>query len=149
MILAGIYQYLGTVSGVTSLLGTPTQGQGGGLAIYFTAAPKGPATPFLVIHRIDSPPAAQTLDGVSALLDGELQFDSYAADAVDAEKLSRAVRNTFCPLGGPNYKGTLADGTSIQFTEVTADLVGGYEQGDTGYLFRSILRLAAMYTEGS
>ncbi len=144
MIVAGLTAYLASVSAVASLLGKPTQQQGGGSAIYPTAAPETAPAPYLVIHRINTPPAGQTMDGASALKDGELQFDSYANDALTAQKLSRTVCNTL-----ENYGGGLPDGSTIQFVEVTADMDAGFEQGGTGYLFRSILRLAAFYTEGS
>jgi hypothetical protein len=144
MLASGLYQQLGATAAVTALLGKLNQEQGGGNSIYFTLAPKQAPAPFLVIHRINTPPAGQTLDGVSDLIDGEIQFDSYAGDAITAQKLSRAVRDALKNFGGP-----LPDGTTIQFVEVTADMDAGYEQGGTGYLFRSILRLAAFYTEAA
>lgn len=143
MIFTGLYQQLVKTSAVTALLATVPPPVGG-YAIYAMAAPKTPPVPHLVIHKIDAPPAGQTLNGVSDLIDGELQFDSYANDAVTAQKLSRAVRDAL-----KNYGGPFPDGTAIQFTEVTQDLDGGYEQAGEGYLFRAILRLAAMYTEGN
>jgi hypothetical protein len=144
MLVSGLYQLLSAVPGVTSLLGVPSAAQGGGQAIYFSVAPKQPAVPFLVIHRKDAKPAGQTFDGPSALIDAELQFDSYANDQVTAQKISRAVRTA---LAGISM--ALPDNTIIQFYEVTADMDGGYEQGDSSYLYRAILCLAAMYTEGS
>jgi hypothetical protein len=144
MLATGLYQQLGATPAVTALLGKPTQEQGAGNAIYFTSAPKQPPATFLVIHRINTPPAGQTLNGVSDLIDGEIQFDSYSGDAITAQKLSRTVRDAL-----KNFGGALPDGTTIQFVEVTADMDAGYEQGGTGYLFRSILRLHAFYTEAA
>jgi hypothetical protein len=142
MLLQGLYGLLAKTVAVTSLLGKPT-GQDGP-PIYFGEAPKQPVVPFLVIHRITTLPAGETLDGVSDLIDGEIQFDSRAADQPAAQKLSRAVRDTL-----KNYGGALPDNTTIQFTEVAADFDDGFELGGQGYLFRCILRLKAFYTEGA
>lgn len=137
MIYSGLYTQLLAANSVTSLLGANAK-----VAIFFGAASKEPPPRFVVINVLDAPPAAATLDGSSALIDGELQFDSYAEDQRTARNLSRAVKNTFL-----NYQGPLSDGTTIVFTEVTADRDAAYEVGAEGYIFRSLLRMKAMYTE--
>jgi hypothetical protein len=144
MLASGLYVLLAGVSAVTSLLGKPPANSQDGPPIFFGSALKEDLVPFLVIHKPLSLPAGQTLDGVSDLIDGEIQFDSYANDQITAQKLSRVVRDAL-----KNYGGALSDGTTIQFTEVTAELDDGYEEGGQGYLFRSLVRLKAMYTEGS
>lgn len=143
MLLPGLYGLLSQISAVTSLLGKPPANSQDGPPIFFAAAPKQPLTPFLVLHKINTPPAGETLDGVSDLIDGELQVDSYANDQITAQRLARAVRDAL-----KNYGGALPDGTTIQFTSVTAELDDSYEVGGQGYLFRSLVRLKAMYTEG-
>jgi hypothetical protein len=139
MLLPGLYQYLASLSSVTALLGTAGDG---GPAIYFSAAPKQPPVPFLVLHKVNTLPAGQTLDGVSALIDGEIQFDAYANDAITAQGITTAVRTVLA-----NYADTMAEGTQIQFVAVVEEFDAGYEEGDSSYLYRSILRLRAFYTE--
>lgn len=116
------------------------------LAIFITAAGKQPPRPFLVLNRVDGPPAGATLDGTSDLIDGEIQFDSYADTPQAAETLSHAVRDYLMKTFNA---GALPDGTVIQFVDVTADHDEGYEQGGAGYLYRALLRLKAFYTEAS
>lgn len=133
----GLYQQLQTATAVTSLLGAQAK-----QAIFDGAAAKQPPNRFVVINALNAPPAAQTLDGVSDLIDGEIQFDAYAENQQTAQKLGRAVRDFFKGWGGP-----LPDGTTIQFTEITIDRNAGFEQGAAGYTYRRLLRMKAMYTE--
>jgi hypothetical protein len=144
MLLPGLYGLLAGISAVTSLLGKLPPNSQDGPPIFFGAATKLELVPYLVMHKIPSLPAGQTLDGVGELIDGEIQFDSYANDQITAQKLARAVRDAL-----KNYGGSLPDGTTIQFTEVTAELDDNFEVGGEGYLFRSLVRLKAMYTEGA
>ena len=143
MISQGLYGLLAQAAAVTGLLGKPPANSQDGPPIFFASAGKQPPTPFLVMHRLEGAPAGQTLDGMSDLIEGEFQFDSYANDLPTAQKISRAVRDAL-----KAYSGALADGSSIQFTEVVADFDDGFELGDSGYLYRAVLRLKAMYTEG-
>ncbi len=104
--------------------------------------------PYIVVHLINVPPADASLDGVvTNLIDGEFQFDSYADDAsngaLTARQLNRAVRELL-----QDFDGTLSDGTVIRFYDVSADFDDNYEVGGTSFLFRSVLRLKAFYTEG-
>jgi hypothetical protein len=141
MVASGLYELLAGTPAVADLLGDVPEAVGGA-AIYLSVAPKTPPVPFLIIHKLPSEPAGQTLDGVSNLTDGEFQFDSYGAEATDAQFLSGTVKAFL-----QNFGGTLGDGTGVQFVEVTADFDNGYELGAYGYLFRCVLRLKAFYTE--
>lgn len=141
-IFSGLYGLLAGTPAVASLLGRVAANSQDGPPIYNGQADKQPPVPFLVVHIVNAPPAGQTLDGISDLIDGELQFDSYASDSAMSRKLSRAVRDAL-----KNFGGTLNDGTTIQFVEVVADIDGGYEVGGEGYLNRTILRLKAFYNE--
>lgn len=146
MIQSGLYEYLINAPSITALL---TSGQAGN-SVHFVRAPKTPLTPFIVIHLPSVPPAEATFDGSSQLIEGFIQFDSYAADdttglgggALNARKLSQTVRDLF-----KNFSSTLPDGTSISFTDVIADFDDGYEAGAENFLFRCVLRLKAFYTE--
>lgn len=111
-------------------------------SLYFSLAAKQAPRPYVVLHIVDAPPAAATLDGSSALIDGEFQFDSCADDQPTARQLSQAVRDALKELSG-----TLSDGTTIQFYEVSQDFDAGYDLGGDGYIYRSVLRLRAFYTE--
>jgi len=141
VIYQGLYQMLAANAAVTGQLPVP-EPPNSGFAIYFGAAGKTPGQRFVVINVLNAPPAATTLDGSSALKAGELQLDSYAENQIAARKLSDAVRDTF-----KDYGGVLGDGTTIQFTEVTVDRDAGYEVGGTGYVYRTMVRMTAMYTE--
>ena len=101
-----------------------------------------------MIHIISAPPAATSLDGTSALIEGRLQFDSYAHDQLTARRVSRAIRNLLAPPGGENFSGPLSDGTLIDITEINNEFDSPYEVGGVGYLNRSILDASGFYTEG-
>lgn len=141
MIFNGIYAKLTTEPTVIALLSSPPTA-----AVHYSLAPKDGAgqRPYVVVHILNAPPAEATLDGSSELVDGELQFDSYADDQISARKLSRAIRDVL-----KNYQGSLPDGTLITFCEVPMDMDDPYEVGGGGYLFRSVVRLRAFYTEGA
>lgn len=139
MILKGLYQQLIGASSVASALATPAAS-----SVFMNVLPKTPPRPSLVLNRVGTPPAGETLDGISDLIDGEIQFDSYADDPNAAVKLSHAVRDY---LVKSFNAGELPDGTTIQFVAVTMDHDEPYEMGGVGYLFRALLRLQAFYTE--
>lgn len=143
MILGGLYAQIKATPAVVSLL-APEQAQTPYSGIYFSRAAKGAPMPYVVLHVVSAPPAESSTDGVSELIEAELQFDSYADNAVDASTLSHAVRDLF-----KNFAGVLPDGTSIQFTDVLMDVEDPYEEGGTGYVERSLLRLKAFYTEAA
>jgi hypothetical protein len=108
------------------------------------ASAKQAARPYLVLHILDAPPAEHSMDGPSSLISGEFQFDSIADDKPTARKLSQAVRDAL-----KNLSTGLNDGTTIQFYKVSLDTDAGYELGGAGYLYHSVLRLRAFYTEPS
>jgi hypothetical protein len=146
MIQEGLYAKVTQAPSVQALLPTDPANGGASLAyqaVHFGRAPQQPARPFIVVHLVNAPPAEASLDGVSELIDGDIQFDSYADDALTARQVSRAVRDLF-----KNFAGSLSDGTFIQFVDVTADFDDTYQVGGVGYLFRSVIRLKALYTEG-
>jgi hypothetical protein len=149
MIQAGLYRALTTAPTIQALM--PKDSSGQSLAkecVHFVRAPKLPRMPYVVVHLINVPPADASLDGVvTNLIDGEFQFDSVADDAnngaLTARQLNRAVRELL-----QDFDGTLSDGTVIRFYDVSADFDDNYEVGGTSYIFRSVLRLKAFYTEG-
>jgi hypothetical protein len=134
----GLFTLLAGTAAVSGKLGDST----GENSLFQSAANKGAQAPYVVLHLVDVPPAAHSQDGPSGLQNGEIQFDSYAADAPTARALSQSVRDTL-----KNFSGALSEGTQIEFYEVTMDSDEGYEQGGSGYVFKSLLRLRAFFTE--
>jgi hypothetical protein len=139
MLLKGLQQQLTAQSAIATLLATPT-------SVYLNAAKKGAAPSFLVLNLTSVLPAGSTLDGVSDLIDGEIQIDSYAGDQVSSRKLANAVRAYLMKIF---VSGALPDGTTIQFVDVTADQDLPYELGGEGYLYRCMQRYQAFYTEAA
>jgi hypothetical protein len=130
---------------VNSLL-APAPAPPNTLAIYINVAMKQSQRPYLVLNVVSAPPAEASLDGISALIDGEIQFDSYADTPQAAQQLSNAVRDYLMKTFNA---GALPDKTTIQFVDVTMDHDEPYEQGGAGYIYRRLLRLQALYTEAS
>jgi len=143
MLLPGLFSQLTSPAAIAvqKALASPPE-----LAVFITAATKQPPRPFLVMNRVGAPPAGATQDGISQLIDGEVQFDSYADTPQAAETLSHAVRDYLMTTFNA---GALPDGTTIQFVDVTMDHDEPYEEGGMGYLYRALLRLKAFYTEAS
>ena len=144
MLLPELYTLLttsGSAAAVQAALASPPTDN-----VFINFATKGSRRPFLILNLVGGPPASGSLDGITALIEGEIQFDSYGDTPQDARKLSRALRdfllNTF-------NAGALPDGTTIQFVDVTMDHDEPYEEGGSGYLYRTLLRLKAFYTEAS
>jgi hypothetical protein len=144
MILTGLCSQLLTAAPVTALLTSP--GQTAKNSIFMNVATKQPPTSFLVLNIVAAPPAQATLDGISKLIEGEIQFDSYSSTPQAARLLSQTVRDYLMTTFNA---GALPDGTAVQFVEVTLDHDEPYEQGGAGYLYRSLLRLKAFYTENA
>jgi len=110
--------------------------------IFIGMARREAARPYGVIHAIDVPPAAFTLDGSSRGREGLFQFDWYADTAVDARiiaTIAQAALQDFC--------GELPDGSTIQFVGTVADGDDNFEVGGNSFLFRSFFRMKAFYTE--
>ena len=81
-----------------------------GSSVFAVVAIKGAVRPYVVVNLVDGPPAGSTLDGVSELIDGELQFTTFADDPIVGRTTGRLVRDSL-----KNYSGALPDGTTIQF----------------------------------
>lgn len=145
MLLPAIYAVLSgsaspmVTSPIAKYLGTPITG-----AIFINFAMKEPPRPFLVLNLVAAPPAEASLDGISILQEGEIQFDAYADSPQAARALTRAVRDYFMLTF---VEGELPDGTEITFVDVTVDQDEPYELGGVGYLYRAMLRLKAFYLE--
>lgn len=148
MLLQGLYRELisSSAGAVTSILAVPAAGS---IAINAATKQQSALSCYLVLNLVGAPPAETTLDGISDLIEGEIQFDSYAsmsgaADPITARKLSNAVRDYFLKT---LVSGALPDGTTISFVAVTMDHDEPYELGGSGFSARCLLRLKAFYTE--
>jgi hypothetical protein len=142
MLLPGLYSQLTTAAAaVQKALGSPAD-----RSVFISFAIKNAPRPFLVLNLVDAPPAGATHDGISELIEGEIQFDSYADTPQAARALSRSVRDFLMKTFNA---GALPDGTTIQFVDVTMDHDEPFEEGGTGYLYRSLLRLKAFFTEAA
>lgn len=141
MLLPGIYQLLTSppAAAVQQKLATPATG-----SIFIDLATKQPGRPFLIMTIVSAPPAEASLDGISSLAEAEIQFDSYADTPQASRSLSNAVRDY---LAKTFNGGALPEGTTIQFVDVTVDHSEPYELGGVGYIYRTLLRLKAFYTE--
>jgi hypothetical protein len=139
MLLPGLYSALIAATPVSSLLAAPAKG-----SVFINVAVKQTGRPFLVMNLVAGPPAQASLDGITGLVEGEIQFDSYADTPQQARQVSRAVRDFLMTTFNA---GALPDGTVIQFVDVTLDHDEPFEQGGVAYLYRSLLRLKAFYTE--
>jgi hypothetical protein len=147
-VTGGLFNYLtqspaaGPVAVQKLLAPLPPVGATPQFSLYDSLASKQVPRPYAVLHIVDAPPAAHSLDGPSSLIDGEFQFDSYGDSQQSARQFSQAIRDAL-----KNFSGALNDGTTIQFFEVSMDVDLPYELGGNGYLYRSMVRLRAFYTE--
>jgi hypothetical protein len=141
-VLQALAKQLAATPSIAQLLGTRPAQNPADTGIFISLAVKQAQRPFLVMHLLAAPPAAESLDGITALVDGEIQFDSYGDDPVIARKLSQTLKAL---LGGSSF--ALGDGAVVQFTAVTMDADEPYELGGGGYIYRSLLRLQTFYTE--
>jgi len=134
MIMSGIRTRLAQDSGISALVPSDR--------VYIGMAQRESRRPYIVCYRVDAPPAGVTLDGSSALKDGLFQFDSYADTQIDAEKLAKLVEASL-----EDYGGTLPDNSTIQFYETQNCGDDAYEVGGASFIFRSVLRMRAFFTE--
>lgn len=146
MLLQGLYRQLLQASAVTALLAPPAAGS---IAINAATKAQSALSSFLVMNLVGAPPAESTFDGISDLIEGEIQLDSYAsaagmADPVTARNLSNAARDYLLKTF---VSGALPDGSTIRFVDVTMDHDEPYELGGSGYSARTLLRLKAFYNE--
>jgi hypothetical protein len=146
MLLQGIYKQLLQSAAVSALLASPAAGS---IAINAATKQQSALSSYLVLNLVSGLPAETTLDGISDLIDGEFQFDSYASksgmpDPQTARNLSNAVRDYLLKTF---VSGALPDGSTIQFVAVPMDHDEPYELGGSGYSARTLLRVKAFYTE--
>lgn len=127
-------------------------------AVYFSFLPKAPTLPALLIDRISSREAVDTLDRRSpaaTLIEGRFQFGSCANDAaanpanpsgyLSARELSRVVREQVLGLATGNA--ALPDGTIIADLWIVDEFDGHFEVGGLGYMYRRVLQVGMLFEE--
>ncbi len=113
---AGIYTYLKTVTGITSLVGT-----GNNARIYPLKLPQNPTLPAIVFTKI-SEQHVECMTGSAGLAMARIQFDCWAENKDQAEDLSEALRQAL-----QGYKGSMGSVTvqGVHFMNEMDD----FEQG--------------------
>jgi hypothetical protein len=155
--------------GITPFLGQTQSDKSNGIysAFYFSYLPKEPtgAIPGIVLDRLNSPDAEDTIDPRDALpgdiIKGRFQFGSVASDGpqnpnqqtngyLAAAALSRALRRQLTGLATgkavlPDIKGNPA----IEISNVYGwdEFDAHYELGGYGYLMRRILQVTIEFQE--
>jgi hypothetical protein len=109
--------------------------------VYNGAIPKGKPDDGAVVINTSRTQRLTGTDGPNRFTIREVQFDSYAATYTNALAISTAVFNLIA-----NLKGSLAT-TELQGTIPTAEMDFGKEAGQTGYVFRRLLKFEVQYID--
>lgn len=168
MIEVGLFQFCTQNPNIQPCLGTSDPQRKVFNAFYYSFVPKGAILPGIVLDRIRSPYADETLDAESNLpgnlIEGRFQFGCVAQDdsnaggprnpAVSSGYLSAAMlalvlRRELKGLGTGNA--TLPDGTIVMDVRIGAgegdEFDAHYEVGAQGYLLRRVLQLTILFKE--
>jgi hypothetical protein len=129
-------------------------------AFYYSFLPKNPTLPALVLDRIKSTEAIDTLDKRSpapSILEGRFQFGCVANDDsenpinpsgyLSAVLLSKALREQL--LGLATGSSALPDGTIVQDFWIIDEFDAHFEVGGSGYLYRRVLQVGVIFKEAS
>jgi len=151
---------------VTALLGQSTVdvAQKVYSAFYFSFLPTEPTLPALILDRVTSKEAADTLDSRTAapsILEARFQFGCAAQDApvgsgagknplnpsgyLSAVLLSATLREQL--LGLATGKSPLPDGTVIDDLWIIDEFDAHFEAGAMGYLYRRVLQVGVLFKE--
>ena len=130
-------------------------------AFYFSFLPKEPGfvLPAIILDRLHSPDAAETLDKGSALpggmIEGVFQFGSVAEDNpknpavpsgyLSAVLLSQAIRRQLMQLATGDS--VLPGGVIINDVHILDEYDAHYELGGQGYLIRRVLQARIFFKE--
>jgi hypothetical protein len=133
-------------------------------AFYFSFLPKEPTLPAIVLDRMRSKEADDTLDArtpAPTVLEGSFQFGCVAQDApvgsgagknpqnpsgyLTAVQLSTTLREQLLGLATGNS--VLPDGTVIDDLWIIDEFDAHFEVGGMGYLYRRVLQVGALFKE--
>jgi hypothetical protein len=134
----GLFQLIQTDATVSSLVNM-AQGKG----LYWILAPKGSVYPQIVLSRVATSDV-YTFKGATGFRNALFQVDCYASLYYPSRAIADAVRGLL-----QSYVGTLADTdlTSVAAVLTTKDWDMPYEEGATGFVFRSMLEFRVWYSE--
>jgi hypothetical protein len=126
-------------------------------AAYFSFLPQNATLPALLIDRIQSREAADTIDARTAaptMLQGRFQFGCVANDDaknplnpsgyLSARELSRTMREQL--LGLATGRSVLPDGTLINDLWIVNEFDAHFELGGMGYLYRRVLQVGMLFS---
>jgi hypothetical protein len=130
-------------------------------SFYFSFLPKNSARPAIVLDRLKSPDAEDTLDprtsAPGTLIEGRFQFGSVAEDSnanpenpsgyLSAALLSQALRRQLTGLATGNA--ALPDGTLIKDVYDWDEFDAHYEMGGDSYIYRRIQQVTILFQETS
>ena len=162
MIESGLSNFALQNAAIQALLGQSASDKTAGVysAFYFSFLPKGATLPGIVLDRLKSEDADDTLDlrtpAPGTMIEGRFQFGSCADELatnpaspsgyLSAAFLSQALRRQLMGLATGNS--ALPDGTLVKevwiIDEYDAHMV---EEGGTSYLYRRILQVAMLFQE--
>jgi hypothetical protein len=126
---------------------------------FFSFLPKSPTLPAIVLDRLKSDDADDTLDARStapgAMIEATFQFGSVADDNaknpaspsgyLSACLLSQALRRQLMGLATGNS--ALPDGTLVKDVKIRDEYDAHYELGGGGYLIRRVLLVDMLFQE--
>jgi hypothetical protein len=163
MIESGFYSWAVSNSALQPLLGRSANDKTQKIfsAFYFSFLPKNSARPAIVLDRLKSPDAADTLDARTpapgTLIDARFQFGSVAEDSnenpvnasgyLSAALLSQALRRQLAGLATGNAD--LPDGTLIKDVYDWDEFDAHYELGGDSYIYRRIQQVTVLFQETS
>ena len=161
MIESGLYSWAVSNSALQPLLGQSDQDRAKKLfsAFYFSFLPKNSSRPAIVLDRLKSEDADDTLDVRTAapgtLIAGRFQFGSVAEDSpenpanssgyLSAALLSQALRRQLAGLATGNA--VLPDGTLIKDVYEWDEYDAHYELGGESYIYRRIQQVTIVFQE--
>jgi len=164
MIESGLSNFALGNAAIQALLGQSAADKTAGVysAFYFSVLPKGAALPGIVLDRLKSDDAADTLDlrtpAPGTMIEARFQFGSVAQDQegsqnpnpaspsgyLSAAFLSQALRRQLIALPSA---GALPDGTLVKDVWIIDEYDAHYESGGQGYIFRRVLQIGMLFQE--
>jgi len=160
MIESGLYLWATTNPNITKFMGNAdSQRIKAPTSFYYSFLPKQPVLPGIILDRLKSPYASETLDPGTRLpgyqIEGKFQLGSVdnivsegpaGSDGyLSCAMLSQALRRELLNLATGNA--TLPDGTIIDDVMIEDEYDAHYEVGGLGYLCRRVLLVTLLFKE--